>query len=79
MNLYTNPLYEAAIAFRRALRGASEAELEKVQAYFARNTMESDYASSHEPDAGISLSMQAELQQRWMNAKDQETEEEIES
>lgn len=63
----TSELHEAALAFRRALRNATERELETAERTFGRWASDSVYASTHEPDSGVCVAINAELRQRAYN------------
>ncbi len=57
-------LMDAALAFRMALRNATQEELEKAQRVYAQWTIDSSFAGALEPTSGISIAMQAEMAQR---------------
>lgn len=57
-------LLDAAMSFRRLLKGATEKEIDEVFQRIATIANDSEYAATHEPMQGLCESMTAELKQR---------------
>lgn len=59
-----------ATQFVSEIRKADEATLDKVYQIVARRANDSDYAQTHEPFAGLTLALQAEMNLRAYEASD---------